>query len=229
MEGIESYNSITNHKQVDGLFKNYVLDRVINLECVNTLVDGYLQFHIGKTPINPGELVALQSSTPCAFVSTSNGQLEVHTQFVQSSSSYFVKCYIFTPTFSSSATLGLQVFAPGTQELIYCASKKPISIVGVLDGNGDFAQDMNKSYAVIMLNQYYTQTTSGFNQAGNPTKTVNVARTMVSLTTTGVKVATANDVLWAGPTPPPSGTQPNGTYTSSVGIPRNLLIDVTGY
>ncbi|KQQ31984.1 hypothetical protein ASF61_16750 [Duganella sp. Leaf126] len=229
MSGFESRNTTSRTFQVDGVFKNYVLDRVVEVVVVSEALQGFpTSVRVGRTPINAGEIVAIRSAYPSAVASVSDGKLEVHQGRENVPNNATVICYFFAPISTSTATSGVQVFHEVTGELLFCASKKPIRIVKVVDGHGDFSLDMTRTYATVLLNQYYRLITSGFQQNGSSTKTIQAERSLVSPLSTGLRIAVAVEIFGAA-LGPPQDYQPSSATSPSVDVARHLIIDVTGY
>ncbi|KQQ40474.1 hypothetical protein ASF61_06895 [Duganella sp. Leaf126] len=229
MPGFQCFNSAGNF-QIDGVFKNYVLDRVIEVVVVSEALQGFpTSVRVGRTPINPGEIVAIRSAYPSAVASVSDGKLEVHQGRENVPNNAIVTCYFFAPISTSNATSGLQVFHEVSGDLLFCASKKPIRVVRVVDGHGDFSLDVTRTYATVLINQYYRLITGGFTQNNQGTKTIQAERSMVIPLSTGLRIETTVEIFGAAFNGAPGERQPEQASSTSVGVAKHLIIDVTGY
>lgn len=153
--GFEVFNQSGQGYQIDGKNISMVLTRHIRVPTTvsrfsNTaLGDGPDKFSsFGTAAVAPGELVAIRSNSPCCIVSVSSAVNEV-TFITRTDVGTMVDLYFFAPLTGSTARAGVQVFREFDGAMVFCASKRPLSIVGVLTSETALAYAPGRMYAVI--------------------------------------------------------------------------------
>lgn len=221
--GLQVVND-SNVFQIDNSTTSFVLDRIVT--CTTSgLVGSQIVSSQGTVTLNSGEVLAIRCNVPAALVSVTGttaylrAKGDVGTQ---------ITCYIFKAVTSSGAGYGLQIF-DANSALMFCATLKPLRFVGFPSGNGDFTYISGRSYASILINQYYKITGDRMYLGGNTVRdTIATERGMVSTINSGIKVSTEfeyyNVSTYTAPTPP--GLPPN---TTSISQSLNAVIDVTDY
>lgn len=222
--GIEIYTA-QGTRQIDQHYKNYFLLRIVNVACTSPTFSNSNRAWTGSTAYNSGEVVALRSPSSCAYIRTNNGHVVVVTNGGQGA---VVTLYFFGPLTISDATSGLQVFHPDTQQLVFCASKKPLRLAGIASGYGEFLYTQGRTYAVVMLQQYYLYRHVVFNNPPQPyLRQWTAERSMIRVGPNGIaveKVLEINHVDNLADTP-----RNNSFDSGSAFNPMHLVIDVTNY
>lgn len=151
MIGLQCINDSGSY-QIDGIFKGFILARhVVATTTQNVGGDVPDNSSIVLLPINSGEIVAVRSSTFCVVKGIGGGVANI---CADAGVGTEIHAYFFAPITTSDANVGLQVYNDQSQ-LIFCASKKPLSIVGSIVGNttsSTFAA--GRTYATIGINPY---------------------------------------------------------------------------
>lgn len=226
--GLQCFNTKTGTFQVDGVYKNFVLRRVVQVPTTQNI--GFQNVcSEGSTPVAPDEIVALRSSLYCAYVKTSAGSYYFRVLGAVGTS---VTCYIFGPITTSNARSGVQVFHEVTGELLFCASKKLLNFAGINTGESTFTFDSARSYAAITLNQHYLlrSNISGVNNNNQILRREisQIQRSMVRAVAGGVQVSFEIEYVKNVPDTGRDTTQYSAEFASTSPA-LHAIIDVTGY
>jgi len=124
------------------------------------------------------------------------------------------------PLNTTPSTYGMKVFN-SVGALVFDALQENARVVGVIDGYGSMAVPAGRTYAIGMLSRQHRQ--DNINLGGSIYGN-RVLRSGLYATSTevGIQEYVVSSFLTS---PNPSGTNPTVTY----GIPRALVVDVTGY
>lgn len=148
--GFQVFNSNGTY-QVDGVYKNFVMTRRVDIATTATTGGNTVTGSQVGLARAANEIVALRCDSPCAHIGTLDGLIYVRTTGPIGT---VISCYFFAPITTSDATAGLQVFSQ-EGDLVFCASKKPLSFREFATGEGSFSYEADRTFAALMITQRY--------------------------------------------------------------------------
>ena len=224
--GFQAFNTAGTY-QIDGVYKSFVLTRRVDVATTQAAGgNSSVGSQVGLA-IAANELVALRCDSPCAPVGTLAGQFYVRTTAAVGTT---ISCYFFAPITASDATVGLQVFTE-SGELVFCASKKPLSFRDFVSGEGTFTYETGRVFAALMITQRYRV----FDEVIPPGTTggiwfhiVQAQRGMTKNAAGGIAVSYETDYQNASQSSAGAPGTPSQACQSPLGS-YHALIDVTNY